>query len=107
MVSTPDKTSFDVESFTRILHFERKRTDRSQRPFLLLLLQLSIPLQNGQRWRRRFAKNPIQSLQRCARQTEMIGWYKKNAVIGVIFTELRHEEPSISKILERVNAALH
>jgi lipopolysaccharide/colanic/teichoic acid biosynthesis glycosyltransferase len=36
----------------------------------------------------------------------MIGWYKHNAVIGVIFTELRQEEPPVSKILERVNAAL-
>jgi lipopolysaccharide/colanic/teichoic acid biosynthesis glycosyltransferase len=37
----------------------------------------------------------------------MIGWYKHNTVIGVIFTELRHEEPPIGTILERVNAALH
>src|SRR6266446_4037072 len=106
MVSTPDKTSFDVESFTRILHFERKRTDRSQRPFLLLLLELRIGLRDGQRWRRSLVKNVMQSLQSCARQTDMIGWYKNNTVIGVIFTELRHEEPPIGTILERVNAAL-
>jgi lipopolysaccharide/colanic/teichoic acid biosynthesis glycosyltransferase len=37
----------------------------------------------------------------------MIGWYKPNTVIGVIFTELRHEEPPIGTILERVKAALH
>jgi lipopolysaccharide/colanic/teichoic acid biosynthesis glycosyltransferase len=37
----------------------------------------------------------------------VIGWYKPNAVIGVIFTELGYEEPPIGKILERINAALH
>src|SRR4029453_6892524 len=107
MVTTPDKTIFDVESFTRILCFERKRTDRSQRPFLLLLLELRILLRDGQQWRRSLVKNVIQALHSCARQTDMIGWYKHNTVIGVIFTELRQEEPPIGTILERVNAALH
>jgi lipopolysaccharide/colanic/teichoic acid biosynthesis glycosyltransferase len=106
MVTTQDKTIFDVEWFTRILHVERKRTDRSQRPFLLLLLELRILLRDGQQWRRSLVKNVIQSLQSCARQTDMIGWYKHNTVIGVIFTELRQEEPPIGTILERVNAAL-
>src|SRR5262245_59248388 len=107
MVSTQHKAIFDVESFTRILCLERKRTDRSQRPFLLLLLEFRIGLRNRQRWQRSLVKNIIQSLQSCARQTDMIGWYKHNTVIGVIFTELRHDEPPISKILERVNTALH
>ena len=107
MVSTLDKTIFDVESFTRILCFERKRTDRSQRPFLLLLLELRIGLRNRRWWRRSLVKNVIQSLQSCARQTDVIGWYKHNTIIGVIFTELRHEEPPIGTILQRVNAALH
>jgi lipopolysaccharide/colanic/teichoic acid biosynthesis glycosyltransferase len=108
MVSTLGKTIFDVESFSRILCFERKRTDRSQRPFLLLLLELRLPLRDGQQWRRSLVNNVIQALQNCTRQTDVIGWYKHYAVIGVIFTELRgsHEAPSISKILERVNAAL-
>lgn len=107
MVSTPDKTVFNVESFTRILCLERKRTDRSQRPFLLLLLELRTGLRDGQRWRRSLIKNVIQSLQSCIRQTDMIGWYKHNTILGVIFTELYSEEPRIGSILERVNAALH
>src|SRR5215510_195093 len=107
MVSTSHKTIFDVESFTRILCFERKRTDRSQRPFLLLLLELRIGLRDGQRWRRSLVKNVIQSLQSCVRQTDMIGWYKHNTILGVIFTELDPEEPRIGTILERVKAALH
>src|SRR5215471_14147241 len=106
MISTLDRSILDAASFTRILCFERKRTDRSQRPFLLLLLEIRIILQDGQRWRRSLVRNVIQSLQSCVRQTDMIGWYKHNAVIGVIFTELRQEEPPVGKILEKVHAAL-
>jgi lipopolysaccharide/colanic/teichoic acid biosynthesis glycosyltransferase len=106
VVSTPAKTIFDVVSFTKILCLERKRTDRSQRPFLLLLLELELRLRDGQQWRRHLITNVIQVLQSCARQTDVIGWYKHNAVIGVIFTELHHNERAIDKILERVNTAL-
>ena len=107
MVSTTGQTIFDVASFTRILALERKRTDRSQRSFLLLLLELGLRLREGQQWRRRrFIKNVIQSLQSCVRQTDVIGWYKHNAIIGVIFTELHYEELASCKIQERVNAAL-
>jgi lipopolysaccharide/colanic/teichoic acid biosynthesis glycosyltransferase len=36
----------------------------------------------------------------------MIGWYKHNSIIGIIFTELSEEIPSISKIRKRVHTAL-
>src|SRR5262249_21273805 len=106
MVSTLDTTIFDDASFSKLLAYERKRTDRSHRPFLLLLVELKILLRDGQRHRRALVKNILKALQLCTRQTDMIGWYKNNAVIGVIYTELRHEDTSINKILAKVNAAL-
>src|SRR5215831_6637022 len=107
MVSPLDGTIFNEEAFARVLSFERRRTDRSQRPFLLLLLELEAWPQDRQRQRPGFVKSVIQSLQLCTRQTDMLGWYKHNTVIGAIFTELPHEEAAIDKILERVKAALH
>jgi lipopolysaccharide/colanic/teichoic acid biosynthesis glycosyltransferase len=101
-----DSTLFDQESFAEILRFERKRTDRSQRPFLLLLVEVSPLLRDGRRQRQTLVKNVIQSLKLGIRQTDMMGWYKNNMVIGVIFTELCRENPAIRKILERVNATL-
>lgn len=95
----------DVELFTMLLHFERKRTDRSQRPFLLLLIELKMGPRQQQPWRRSLVKNIVQALQSCVRQTDLIGWYKPDVIIGVIFTELCPEEPAIDIILERVNAA--
>jgi lipopolysaccharide/colanic/teichoic acid biosynthesis glycosyltransferase len=101
-----NSTLFDEESFAELLRFERKRTDRSQRPFLLLLLEFSPLFRDGRRQRQTLVKNVIQSLKLGTRQTDVMGWYKNNTVIGVIFTELRSENPAIGKIVERVNAAL-
>src|SRR5262245_56292866 len=106
MITPLDETIFDEASFAKILRFERKRTDRSQRPFLLLLLTLRTRPRGGQRQRATLVENVIQSLQLCVRQTDMLGWYKHNAVLGVIFTELHHETPATDKILERVYAVL-
>src|SRR5206468_8472323 len=106
MISTLYTTMFDAASFAKILAYERKRTDRSHRPFLLLLIEIKTRLQDGQRHRRALIKNVMQALQGCTRQTDMIGWYKHNAVLGVIYTELRHEDASIGTILARVNASL-
>jgi lipopolysaccharide/colanic/teichoic acid biosynthesis glycosyltransferase len=106
MVSTLDKTIVDDESFARILASERRRTDRSQRPFLLLLLELKTRLRDRQPCRRTLVNSVIESLQLCIRQTDMIGWYKNNSVIGVIYTDLRHVDASIDKIVSKVTAAL-
>jgi lipopolysaccharide/colanic/teichoic acid biosynthesis glycosyltransferase len=52
-------------------------------------------------------KNVMQSLEACTRQTDIMGWYKTNATLGVIFTELGQEKPAVGKILEKVTTALH
>ncbi|HEY5863956.1 MAG TPA: sugar transferase [Candidatus Tectomicrobia bacterium] len=71
-----------------------------------MLLDLSKLLQDRQPQRNKLVKNVIKSLQLCARQTDIIGWYKRNTIIGIIFTELSEAAPSTDKILERVHAAL-
>jgi lipopolysaccharide/colanic/teichoic acid biosynthesis glycosyltransferase len=51
-------------------------------------------------------KNVLRSLEFCTRQTDIAGWYKTNATLGVIFIELRQEDPAVGKILEKTTAAL-
>jgi lipopolysaccharide/colanic/teichoic acid biosynthesis glycosyltransferase len=106
MISVLANAILDEEMFARFLSLERKRTDRSQRPFLLLALELKTPLWDKPRKKRTLIKHVIQSLQGCTRQTDVIGWYRNNAVIGVIFTELWQEIPPTDRILERVKTAL-
>jgi lipopolysaccharide/colanic/teichoic acid biosynthesis glycosyltransferase len=106
MVSTLDNTIFDPESFARLLGLERKRTHRSQRPFLLMLLDLRRLLQGRQHQRSKLVKNVIKSLQLCSRQTDITGWYTRDTVIGIIYTEISDAATAVDKILERVHAAL-
>jgi len=72
--------------FTEILGYERKRTERSKRPFLLMLLNIEAVSQNG---KRREVVNGIASvLFSSTREIDLKGWYRKDAVIGVLFTEI-------------------
>jgi len=65
---------------------ERKRTERSANPFLLMLLetgQHKSQETNGQLFRK-----IITALLAATRETDVIGWHKHNACIGVLFTQL-------------------
>jgi exopolysaccharide biosynthesis polyprenyl glycosylphosphotransferase len=99
-----DNPLLDEAAFAEVLRFERKRTDRSQRPFLLLLLEFSRHVQGEQHARNMLIRNVVQSLKGGTRETDVAGWYKNKTVIGVIFTELHQDNPAIHTILERVNA---
>jgi lipopolysaccharide/colanic/teichoic acid biosynthesis glycosyltransferase len=97
----------DEQSFHRTIALERKRTERSQKPFLLMLLDTGKCLPNSHSGKLLNEILPIMSLS--TRETDMIGWYEGSSVGGVIFTELGNDDrPSIvSTMLARVSAILH
>jgi lipopolysaccharide/colanic/teichoic acid biosynthesis glycosyltransferase len=101
-----ERTIFGEVLFGGMLKVERCRTDRSHRPFLLLLLELDPRLRDAQRKRQRLVKQVVRALQDCTRQTDIIGWYKPRTVIGVIFTELTQQAPAIRKIQTKVEETL-
>jgi lipopolysaccharide/colanic/teichoic acid biosynthesis glycosyltransferase len=77
------------EIFGRFLCLERKRTERSGRRFVLLLVDPGALLKS--------AKTPglanlMSALIQSTRDTDLVGWYKGGEVIGVIFTELGSAE---------------
>lgn len=76
----------DQELFIRMLRLERKRTERSQRPFVLMLLDSRLLLKAGNNGEQ-FAKI-LCSLTNSTRETDIKGWYEDGAVFGVIFTEI-------------------
>jgi hypothetical protein len=86
--------------FIRMLYLERSRAERSGKRHVLMLIE-SPGLQTG-------AAKKIQSaLSRSTRETDIKGWYRDGAVIGVIFTEIPLSEAPVLKILSgKVNAAL-
>ena len=73
--------------FTRILSLERKRSERSRKPFLLLLLDLEGAGEvNG--GHDRLTHQVLDVVTSFTRETDLAGWYKGVSVLGVIFTEI-------------------
>jgi len=92
----------DEASFTRQIVLERKRTERSARPFLLMLIEGRGSLRpvNGTR---EFLKRLVVALKDSTRETDAAGWYEAERTIGVIFTEVGDADESVmATILAKV-----
>ena len=76
----------DQELFVRMLRLERKRTERSQRPFVLMLLDSRLLLKAGNNGEQ-FGK-VLCALTNSTRETDIKGWYEAGTFFGVIFTEI-------------------
>ena len=97
---------FSEELFQKLLCLERKRTERSRKPFALMLVDASKPLHTDRR-NVVFAKLAI-ALSLSMRETDIWGWRKKGSVIGVILTEIGTADAGSLRntILPKVNSAL-
>lgn len=100
-----DKEVLVEEVFHRMIALERKRSERTQRPFVLLLMDTgrSLPTEkNG-----RVLLDILSSLQVATRETDLMGWYEMNSVVGVMFTEITLDNNLIlSTILARISEVL-
>ena len=73
------------ELFLKLLGIERKRTERSGRRFVLMLLETGNLLKPD---RPRPVSTLLAAIARATRATDLTGWYKEGSIIGVIFTEI-------------------
>ncbi len=76
---------FVEDYFNELLSLERKRTERSKKPFLLLLLDVETI--HGIEEKKEVIKKIASVLFSCTREIDIKGWYEDGAVIGVIFSE--------------------
>jgi lipopolysaccharide/colanic/teichoic acid biosynthesis glycosyltransferase len=74
------------EAFHRVISLERRRTERSGKPFLLMLLDIGDEQPSETNWRT--LEQILASLAGAARATDVIGWYKNDCVAGVMLTEI-------------------
>lgn len=116
-VSDPENSSFafpsecerevlDESTFLRMLTIERKRTERSKEPFLLMLLEA------GQHQDSPTDEASLESMASVlllsGRDTDIVGWYKEQKIVGVIFTGIVVQDKNLvlSTILSRVKNIL-
>ena len=94
------------ETFHRMISLERKRSERSQRPFVLLLIDIGSNHPAGEK-QGRVLLEMLFSLQGATRETDVTGWYTTNSVIGVMFTEIALDNNAVlSTILSRIGAVV-
>jgi len=94
------------EAFRRMIVIERKRTERTNEPFLLMLLEC-VDRQEPAKFARAL-DNLMSALLSATRETDVIGWYRQHQAIGILFTGLASEckDTSLGTILSRVSAVL-
>lgn len=93
------------EMFRRMISLERKRSERTQRPFVLLLMDVG-PSQPSPK-SGRILLDILSALQSATRETDVMGWYERNSAVGVMFTEITLDNNLIlSTLLSRISEVL-
>lgn len=101
-----DRSALSQDEFRRMIAIERKRTERSGKPFLLMLLDAGNHHESPRM--RKALDTMLAALQAATRETDVIGWYQDQTVVGAIFTGLVIDEKAsiLNTILTRVSIAL-
>jgi lipopolysaccharide/colanic/teichoic acid biosynthesis glycosyltransferase len=82
--------------FHSMLTLERRRAERSRKPFVLMLLDANLEHGTAEETLRQAVDIVVAS----KRETDLVGWYKQGAILGIIFTEVSQEgETPITEIL--------
>jgi hypothetical protein len=92
-VSGENRGILDEQLFLRTILLERKRSERSRKSFLLMLLDVGNCLPSGREEDKVMSKM-LSALFLSTRETDVTGWYKDNSVLGVVFTAINLEDRS-------------
>src|SRR5580704_4359769 len=98
------------ESFQRMISLERKRSERSRKPFLLMLVDMGgyVPSERTTQ----VLGSILSALAVSTRETDVTGWYKHSSVVGVMFTEIGLDDRAtvlgtmITRVSETLKSAL-
>lgn len=98
------------ESFRTLVSVERKRTERSKKPFMVMLLNVcfiadAIKQNKFDNSSACVLYNTIaQSISSVTRDIDIKGWHEKGKIIGILFTEISID--SKNTILEKIKNSL-
>ena len=94
-------TMFTEEVFQNVLRLERRRAERSSRPFILLLV-------HSDKGDRLVLQQALSVLVSATRESDLVGWYRDGVTLGVIFTETGEgEKVAVAQtLLKKLQSAL-
>ncbi|MEO8726797.1 MAG: sugar transferase [Acidobacteriaceae bacterium] len=85
------------QEFLNLLCLERRRTERSGKPFLLMLLDCG-KLFSG-KTRRAACEDLCGALTAGVRNTDLVGWFKEGSVLAVLFSEVERPGNEVAAII--------
>ena len=92
---------YDELHFNRMFDLERMRSRRSQKPFILILINVSGFMNHEG------LNQMLKALASSFRETDFRGWYVRESVIGIVFTELDSVGPDTrAALFGKMQAAL-
>lgn len=100
------------EAFGEVVRRERRRSERSGKPFLLMLLGIEELVQDQNGGTPRLLGAVFSGLSESTRETDISGWHDAGKTIGVLFTELGNADSAVPidrirrKVLEALEAKL-
>jgi len=96
----------DAETFRSMIAQERRRTERSRNPVLLMLLDVGDSLSRDKTGK--LLDKILSALSFSTRDTDITGWYRDQAVIGVMFTEIGIDDSGVilGTMMHRVSETL-
>ncbi|GAC1675314.1 MAG: hypothetical protein PVS2B2_10180 [Candidatus Acidiferrum sp.] len=86
MGSTAMRFLLAEDAFTSMLYLERRRAERSQKRFVLILVEVKKAV--GSHSKDRAVASLTEAISAATRETDIIGWYVENSLIGIVGTEL-------------------
>src|SRR5271163_491639 len=78
------------EAFVSMVYLERRRAERAQKRYALLLLDVKDALEGTQKLRT--IEKLTQTLCEITRETDIVGWHLQDEVLGIICTEIGRAE---------------
>ena len=92
--------------FLGMLGLERKRAERSNKKFLLLLLDADDA--PSVETRAKILSGIINATQAVRRDTDPAGWYQSGTILGILFTELGplNDAATINRLMHRIRETL-
>jgi exopolysaccharide biosynthesis polyprenyl glycosylphosphotransferase len=106
-VAASDREILGEEAFQRVIALERRRSERSRKPFLLMLLDMGDPLPSSEA-RGKYLSKLLTDISVGTRETDVTGWYKNDSVVGVMFTEIAPDDRGtiVSTMITRLSSIL-
>ena len=91
-----DNGLYVQDFFNERLYLERRRTERSKTPFLLVLLNIEEAVRSASN-RDKMVFDIASTLFSVTREIDLKGWYRYSSVVGIIFTEISPSLPKQTK----------